>query len=153
MPNSIYEDIEDAVVSALSVLREQGFEVEPMPDNDKEFKRALVKGRFSVIYHSSKPSEQMSLSGQLSKEMGHVQILLESRSRRGAGGIFNMKSLADPLINGLVPTGWTLLEPGTFEFAKRDESVWTYNWILKTEAVSMQAYDNYPYQGIDLQGY
>ena len=149
MHNSIYEDLEAAIVAALDPLTKLGVEVVQMADSEADFKRAFAKARISAVYHSSKPSGQLSMDGSVVETGSNVQLIYESRSRRGELGVLHLHSLVENILNGFQPENWKPVTLGPFEFDKRDNSVWTYNQFVRTEYVNHQISETY--SGIDLK--
>lgn len=153
MPNppyepNIYEDLEDKIIAALQPLVGIGIEVVYFPENEVEFKKSFTKPRVMPVFHSATGGDQNSTSITQNMDTDYVQLICESKHRRGYLGVLDLGIRAGDLLRGLKVPNWTKLIIGKFEKDGRDQQtgVWTYNLVIKTTGVSQQVInDNEPY--------
>lgn len=138
---TIYELLEDAVDTRLAPLR-PATEVQPWPDNESEFNKAFEKGRISFHCHSAKADEQLATDVSSNEEVVTVHLLIQSRSRKGQYGIFDLKRSVDAVLNGFKPAGWKRFTSDDFHQAKYEGNVWFYNYLFKTVSVNQQQFDD-----------
>lgn len=143
MSLTIYESLEDGIITALAPVALLGVDVVLFPDDESEFEKTFARSRISVSYHSFTGGDQLSASTSVSEKVDHVQIMFEAKKKRGALGIYDLEVRVEALLNGLIVPPFKRLTPGTFNQGERNRSgVWVYNLIIKTESATSQTFDD-----------
>lgn len=97
MNNMNYEEMEEAVVNrlkdyyaSLSVRLGSVFnpEIVKLPENEKEFSKAMAEARITVAYVASSGADIISTSEVVQEELVEIVVLIESRKLRGNTGVY-----------------------------------------------------------------
>lgn len=139
-----YSALETSIVAALQPLQST-LDVIAWPESEKEFSRPFIVSRVSVVYHSSEFKPPVSANESIQEESVAIQIMIESRTLRGALGIYQIKDSVLDLLQGLIIPNWTRLTAAKFEMAERDSAnaTFRYNLLMKTIGIRQQIIDDY----------
>lgn len=142
---ALEEALEDGIVAVLQPLKPD-FEVTYFADTTFDFKTAFDKPRISVMVHSGKSGDLLDTNIALSEETVFVQFCIESKTRRGPGGIYDLKRECVNAVNGLKLANWERLIYADFKYSERSSTgIWIYNVLFTTKQVNQQTFDdNYP---------
>ncbi len=141
-----YDALEDEIVARLSTLT-PAVEVEALPDTPAKFNKAFSKPRVTVAYRSSEFSkevvrgfpEQFSTGAAVQDEYASVEVVIQSRTLRGAGGVHAIKASVVQRLFSFKPTHWSFLTLESYKFVDQDKEagLFTYaaTFITKTTVV------------------
>lgn len=146
-----YDLLEKAVVDRLQGLRNLGFEVVAIPENDKDVDRPFRFGRVTVAYLSSQFNEDgfngkpfiFSTNEIVQKETAELEIILQCRVRSGAEGLHALQQRVRTLLVGFEPDSWGKMYCREMRYVSHQDGIWTYALTMFCSAISIQAADPY----------
>jgi hypothetical protein len=137
-----YDQTEDEIVSRLRLF----FEVDTVdvivePDNDADYKRGIQNPILTVAYSGSSWPIQLSTSEGSQREEVSFLINIQARTRRGALGIFSLKSTMTKALLGWKPTNLDRIYLKKFDPLGRnaDNALWF--WNLEIAATKLHVQD------------
>lgn len=105
MPSFEYFDVEDEVVSKLQTdLSSLEVDVVPLPDDEDEYSRGVVKPRVTVAFISAEAGVQKSTNQRSYPETISFICNIQSQSLRGDLGCHTLARLIKEAIIGFQPT-------------------------------------------------
>lgn len=134
----VFERIENELIEALSPLKEKGFEVLPLPENEKDYNRPQDKPRVTVCYSKSKYEPTKGTNQVSQEESLFYTIIIESKTRRGDSGVYTVLNLVRAILLGFKPTDSGRLTLVEQELNGISEGYWTYSAVFSTKALIMQ---------------
>lgn len=135
-----YEKLEDAFRDRLQPLAAAGFTVEIAPENSEDFSVSFRHGRIRIIYRESDYQPIADVGAVVQGEHLTIEVSVESRHRRGNGGVFAMMQGCRALLLGWRPPGCNRkIWMGRQSFSSIDpRGAWEYMQEFKTAAVAME---------------
>lgn len=141
-----YDALEDEIVARLSTLT-PAVEVEALPDTPAKFNKAFSKPRVTVAYRSSEFSkevvrgfpEQFSTGPAVQDEFASVEVVIQGRTLRGAGGVHAIKAAVVQRLFSFRPSHWSFLTLESYKFVDQDTAagLFTYaaTFVTRTTVV------------------
>ena len=136
-----YGDLESLIVSRLSAM--SNVETAVAPDNEAGYKSVTNKGKIFVAFDMADDGESRSLGSVDSfDETIKVRLVIEAKSRIGAGGIYAIQEATAALLVGYRPEGFEKLAPKSYKYRDRQEGVWIYDYTFETSYLRVELPDN-----------
>jgi hypothetical protein len=146
-----YDLLEDAIVGRLQPLADQGIEVIPLPESPALVNKAFERPQITVAYKSSDYDDTVTrglpkhmttdIIGQ--NEYAELELIIRTRTMRGAGGAHSLKKSIDLLLIGFRPPGWQRMIPKQYTIiptpADMQDGVWTYSYTFVTTCIVVEA--------------
>lgn len=147
--NVFYSDIEHEIVEHLSPVFDTGIvDVVQLPQVQAEFQRPFGAGRVTVAYKSSDFGDIQSTYEISQEELVHIEIVVQSRSLRGATGLHSITEAIKRRLVGFRPTDCSkmYLVKNGFTEHNNETALWAYSMVFQTRytIVEDKEYNNEP---------
>lgn len=127
---SIYEEIENSIITRLAPLASAGVDVVLLPENEADFTKPNSKPRITVMYYTSKFGGSMdsnlarlrSIGISSQEESIMLEVTMQSRKLRGTAGIMQIFEAVKDLLYGFAPADCDKLYLSEFNMLKKDKS-------------------------------
>jgi hypothetical protein len=140
-----YEQAETDIYTRLLPFQGANIEVVKLPETQEDFKRPFAKAKFTVGYKGSKWKDPQS-TGHISQvEELLFEIAIQSRTLRGAKGLYSLKKLLTQALVGFTPTDCDKIyakESGMTGVSETlNDGVWTYCVIVACTTLSVEDFE------------
>lgn len=137
-----YGTLETEIVTRLSAMA--NVDVVVLPDSESAFKLpAADKARISVAYGGSKSDPVRTTgSGINHSEEITIDIIIQSKSRTGSGGIYAIQEALVARLLGFKPSHCDKILLDSFSFIDHKENVWTYHQKFTTSTLRVELPDD-----------
>lgn len=126
-PTNLYELVELDIVQRLEVLEDGSVRVEPLPEVQGAMERPIAgNGRVTIGYVSSSFDETSSTAQIAQNERINVQVIIEAKKLRGAGGIYSIIAAVKMLLTGFRPSHCHRMAPVETKHLTYERNTWMY---------------------------
>lgn len=139
-----YEQAEDDIYNRLLPFEGADIEVAKLPESQADFKRPYVKAKFTIGYKGSKWKDPRSTSHISQEEEVIFEIAIQSRTLRGAKGVYTLKRLLTQALVGFQPTDCDRMyakESGMTGDATLADGVWSYSALFACTTLSVEDFE------------
>jgi hypothetical protein len=150
MTNSIYENIENAILERLKPLEAlPRIIVELMPENQAGYQRATVDAKLWVVFAGSDSGSTRAstlpitdMGNSIQEETYNYQVMITARKLRGDNGVYHLVKLVKERLLGYEPCGLDKMALVNVGFDKGEEAykenLWTYVLTFVTKGIMIE---------------
>lgn len=133
----LFELLESDIKTKLHADLGNGVDVIVMPENQAEFAIPFVKNKVSVCYKNSNYDPSISTYIITQPETQQLELVIQSRTRRGITGIYKLYEDVKNSIVGYSPTNCGKIYLKSFTPENFELNVWTFTLTIecKTQIV------------------
>jgi hypothetical protein len=140
-----YEDLEDEIIAKINPSLTSGnIDFGPLPENEEDLKKALTRPRVWVSFNMSdyNPPKSMSAEGLAQDVVVTIEVIIQSKKRRGAQGCYIVMNLIKLLLLGFRPSGLTAMTLQKEELLNFDQQgFWNYRQLYTSKGTQIQEDD------------
>lgn len=135
----MYQATEDSIIQRLSSLS-PAIIVEPLPDNEAGYDKPYTKPRANLMLLTEKFEASNSMGAITQPTTLTWLFVIESKTLRGDGGIYDVVAKLKKKLLGFQPTHGTKMYGAELVFVDRDEKtrLFTYNLTMAHKAMAVE---------------
>lgn len=139
----LFELLESDIKTKIATDLGSYVDVIVMPENQSEFQIPFVKNKVSVCYKSSNydPSTDAYIISQ--PETQQLQLVLQSRTRRGNTGIYKLAEDVKNSIVGYSPTHCGKIYLKSFLPENFELNIWTFTLTIECKTLMVEKIDDF----------
>lgn len=141
-----YWELEDDIVARLTASLSSVADIVALPDNQDANRRPTVKPRVTVSYFHSMFGEgrygdrlpTLSTDGAVQEENIQFKVTIESKKRRGEGGLLELLTAVRQSVTGYEPRGLDKIKILEQKFEDFAENLWSYSVLFATKGIVIE---------------